>query len=232
MADDAPETPTPEAPDTPAAAPAAAPAAPNYDERFQAIDSRLAQVTDALQAVLGRSQQQPQGGAGPTDISAEDRAYWRSRGYSDADIEHNARIVNDFQLPTLRRAASEIVGHLASTRDEVEVLKAGRNSKEYPDWETVGEKALELKQNAAKGGQFLTIKQAYDAAVALDPEAVATARQAKKQRSAAADLSAQHLSHGGGRASGSKTPQSADDLRAMSREERKKLYDSIPDSVQ
>src|SRR6185503_1214237 len=184
MAEETPEpTPPPPTPEPQPGATPPAPAAPNYDERFQAIDSRLAQVTDALQAVLGRSApQQPQGGTGVGDISAEDRAYWRSRGYSDADIEHNARIVNDFQLPTLRRAASEIVGHLASTRDEVEVLKAGRNSKEYPDWETVGEKALELKQNAAKGGQFLTIKQAYDAAVALDPEAVTNARQAKKQR--------------------------------------------------
>lgn len=227
MADDAPETPATPAADTVVEKPAA----PDYGERISGMEQTLNQLRDAVTGYMGRPAQQVQPGQGGPSISEQDKAYLRSQGLSDADITSLAPQVRPFVDAALRSVAPEFLGLVGNVADQVEELKASRNSREYPDWEAVGDKVNEIRENARKANTYLTVKQAYDAAVASNFDKVSESRAARKASSAGADLSAQHLRHAGSRAQGKQEPQNAADVRALSKEERKAYFEKHGDSV-
>lgn len=222
----------PVAPETPVEA-TPAPAAPNYDERFAKLEQSQGQIADALRALASQGGGQQQQGAAPSQgrgfqVPDDVRTYLRAQGLTDEAIDHNAALVLPFVHAGIRQAAPEVAGAIGQVYDDVTMMKASRDTKNFPDWDTVSEKVAEIRETAKKTGQNVTVRQAYEAAVALDPEAVTTARQAKRANAAAADATAQHLGGNRGRAA-SRGATSADDLRSMTRDERKAFFEKHGD---
>lgn len=118
------------------------------------------------------------------------------------------------------------------------MVKAARNHKKYPYWNELEDSITELREAAAKQGSYLSPDDAYKAAVAVDVAATeskieaAKVRKAAKVAEAASDASVQDspTNHGQGRgAGGRRTAHTAEDVAAMSREDRKKFFEQMGD---
>lgn len=226
------------APDAAATAAASAQAAQRAsDERLAAIDKRLAALADTVQAaVTPRHTAQPNEHARPGEVPAHFRNLLRQQGLTDADIDANAPIVVPFLSAMLATDGAVIANGIQQVKDEVEMVKAARNSKRFPHWGDLEDKIVEAREEAAKQGQYLSPADAYKTAVALDVasgdesriEKARARTKAERENPNSADVSAQNLGthHGNrpGHATVRRTALTAEDIAAMPREERKKLF--------
>src|SRR5689334_23773659 len=93
-----------------------APAAPSpldqLLERQAATDRQIAALADVVRTSMQARQPVAQPGqpAQPLAMTPELRQYLRAEGLTDADIDHNAAIVQPFIRAALRQVAPEIVG--------------------------------------------------------------------------------------------------------------------------
>lgn len=235
--------PTPPAPETPEApTPPASPPAP--DERISGLEARLDRLTQVLEGGLGR-QVQPQSPQQPAmsaaQLSPQERAFLRREGMSDADIDSVYGLVAPVSRMMLAQVAPEVVSLIQQNRDDLETVKAERNTKQYPDWNTtidkakgltIADKVHELRETASKNGQGLSVRNAYEAAVALNVDAVVTARETARKSSPAHDATIQGSlgRNQGGVRGGPAGPMTREQVRAMSPEERKAYWDKIGDT--
>lgn len=226
-----------QAPNPDAAVQTAAATAQRADaERLAGIEKKLAAMADTVQAALTpRYTAQPSEHARPGDIPAHFRNLLRQQGLTDADIDANAPIVVPFLSAMLATDGAVIASGIQQVKDEVEMVKAARSTKKFPYWGDLEEKILEMREDAAKNGQYLSPADAYRAAVAVDVAAgndsrieKARTRARADRESSAADVTAQNLgTHHGqrpGQATVRRTALTAEDIAALPREERKKLF--------
>ena len=232
--------PTPPASETP---PASTPPPTPADDRIAGVEARLDRLAQVMEAGLGRQVQPQQPGqpVQPGQLGPAERAYLRREGMSDADIDSVYGLVAPISRMMLAQVAPEVVGLIQNTRDDLETVKAERNTKQYPDWntvidkskgETIADKVQQLRADATQRGQALSVRNAYEAAVALNVDAVVTARETARKSSAAADATIQGSlgRNSGGRAGASGAPKSREEIRGMSPEDRKAYWDKIGDT--
>lgn len=240
MADETPTiTPAAPAPDAAAeaAAQAAATAATRAAEsaRLEAIENKIGALADTVRAAV--TPRQPQGGGTPGELPGHFRQLLKQGGLTDADIDANAPVIVPFLSAMLATDGAVIASGIQQVRDEVDMVKAARNSKSFPYWTEVEDKIVELREEAAKQGQYLAPRDAYKAALALDVQSdtsrveAAKARRKAESASSAEDVSAQNLGthHATPRAASRRSALTGEDVAAMSREERRKFYDQIGD---
>lgn len=232
-----------ETPATPEATPAATPAAPAVSpdtERLAAIDKRIAALADTVQAALAPRRGAPASEpAAPGSVPSHFRGLLKQQGLTDADIDANAPIIVPFLSAMLATDGAVIASGIQQVKDDVEMVRASRNAKRFPYWNDLEDKIVELRDEAAKQNQYLSPSDAYRAAIALDVQApesrieAAKARIRSERESNSADVSAQNLGvhHGArqGQATVRRTAMSAEEVAALPRAERKKLYESLGD---
>ena len=172
----------------------------------------------------------------PGDLPPHFRAKLREKGLTDADIDHNAPLITPFLVAMLETDGAMIMGSVEQNRQEVEMVKASRNKKKYPHWDEVEERVEGLRESAAKEGRYLSVADAYSAAVANDvaaPESriVAAKERIKAQASKADSADVQDIGpqHGQTRIV-HRTAATADDVASMSREKRKEFFEKIGDT--
>lgn len=208
-------------------------------ERLDAIEKSLAGLADVVKAAVAPRPVVQSGEVKPGNVPPHFRNLLRQQGLTDADIDANAPIVVPFLAAMLATDGQVMIGGIQQVQDEVEMVKAARNTKKFPYWSEVEDKVGELREEAKKNGQYLTPGDAYKAAVALDVASdtsrIDAARAKAKERASANsnDLSANEpgAHHGSrpGQGGVRRTALTAEDLAAMPREDRKKYFDSIGD---
>lgn len=246
MADDtapltSPGVPAPE-PSEPATPPAPAPSSPT---ELQELRETVSQLRDVVQTMARPATSMRGSGEAPSQpgtITPQERMYLRQQGVSDADIDQIGPLVRPFAMLELAKVAPEVVQLINQNRDDVQILRAERDSKQYPDWGTVidkskgltiGDKAAELRAQAMERGQPLSVRQAYEAAVALNVDAVVTARETQRKSSVAHDATVQGSlgRNTGGRAGSPASGSiSREQLRSMTPEQRKEFFDRHGDT--
>lgn len=228
--------PAPDAAAEAAARSAAADAARAADvARLEAIENKIGALADTVRAAV--SPQRTQGGGTPGELPAHFRQLLKQGGLTDADIDANAPVIVPFLSAMLATDGAVIASGIQQNKDELEMVKAARNGKSFPYWNEVEDKIVELREEAAKQGQYLSPRDAYKAALALDVQSdtsrveAAKARRKAESASASDDVTAQNLGthHATPRATSRRSAVSAEDVAAMSREERKKFFDQIGD---
>lgn len=202
--------------------------------RLDAIEKRIGALADTVTAAV-TPRQAAQGSGKPGEVPAQFRQLLRQQGLTDADIDQNAPIVVPFLAAMLATDGATIAQGIQHVRDEVEMVKAGKNSKAFPYWDTLEDKIVEMRENAAKQGQYLAPKDAYQAAVALDVASadskIAAANAAKAARAAAAasDPNVQDFAPNQGARQGAshtrRSAMSADEIAGLSRADRRKLFE-------
>lgn len=239
--DDAVVTPPTPAPDPAAQAAAEAATARKADsDRLAGIDARLSALADTVKGALApRAPVQSGEHMAPGTVPAHFRQLLRQQGLTEADIDANAPVIVPFLSAMLATDGAVIASGIQQVRDEVDMVKAARNTKSFPYWSDLEDKIIELRDEAQKQNQYLSPKDAYKAAVALDVQSdesrveVAKARRKEAAASSAADVTAQNLGvhHGSKPTAGTvrRTALSAEDVASLSREDRKKLFESIGD---
>lgn len=171
----------------------------------------------------------------PGDLPPHFRAKLREKGLTDADIDHNAPLITPFLVAMLETDGAMIISSVEQNRQEVEMVKASRNKKKYPHWDEVEERVEGLRESAAKEGRYLSVADAYSAAVANDvaaPESriVAAKERIKAQASKADSADVQDIGPQHGQTRVRRTAATADDVASMSREERKAFFEKIGDT--
>jgi hypothetical protein len=198
------------------------------------VTQRIAALTDTVQGALVARTPQSSGHATPGQLPPQFRAILRQHGLTDADIDANAPVIVPFLSAMLATDGAVMLSGVQHVRDEVEMVKASRNKKAFPYWNEIEDKIVELRESAAKAGQYLSPADAYRAAVAVDigtPESrIDAARTRAREASSAADVTAQNLGPNHGSRQGHATVRtptalSQEDLAQMTRAERKKLFD-------
>lgn len=234
MADEPTTTEGVQAPATPAA-----PAAIDHAPRLDAIEGSIKALADTLKATMARPAATPVSSDGKIVLPDHFKNLLRQQGVTDKEIELNGPIIVPWLTAMLATDGARIAGGVESVRGEVDMLKASRQAKKYPNWGEVEEAVIELRDSALKEGRFLSVQDAYAAAVANDiasPKSKiveAKARIARKadedgEGSNSDDLSAQTTQHQGtkpGAGGVRRTALTAEAIAAMSREERKKLFE-------
>lgn len=229
-------------PEAPAAETPAAPAAPTIDpKRLDSIEAKIGALTDTVRASLSQRAQHMQAGneMTPGYVPAAFRQLLKADGLTDADIDANAPVVVPFLKALLATDGAVIASGVQQAKDEIEMVKASRNSKKFPHWNEVEDYIVEAREEAAKQGRYLAPADAYKVALARDVSSdesrveAAKARRKAESSSSADDVSAQNLgaNHGSRKTAAHvrRTAVTADDVAAMSREERRKFYDQIGD---
>lgn len=222
------------------AADAAAAAATGQPAPKAADDPRIAQLLSQVSAlqdtVKGALAPRPVQAApdGKFPINPQLRQIMRQNGLTDADIDHNWQVVGPMFAAVLQTEGGALLSELQLVKDDVAMAKMARNEKKYPDFAIVAEKMDELRASALKQGQYLAPEAAYKAAVAESLDQVSEARAQRRQRESEAsrnsDRSPTDHGTGAGRAQGTRrTAMTAEDLANLSREDRKKFFESIGD---
>ena len=199
------------------------------------MEAQLSALTDTVKSTL-QARQMPTP-SGKLEVPVHMRQLLRQGGLTDADIDANAPIVLPFLAALEGTSGANFQWQLQQMKDEVEMVKAARNAKKYPDWEAVADDVAELREREAKEGRYMSVNAAYHASVAANLDRVAERRAEQKRVAAerAADLSAQHVTDhgvGAGRQQARVTqPTSGADLAAMSREDRKKFFETHGDAI-
>ena len=235
-----PNAPAPDSPE-PAAPPTSQPETPN---ELAELRQTVAQLRDVVQTMARPAQSMPAdrgAQATPGRVTDQERMYLRQQGLSDKDIDEVAHLVRPFAMLELAKVAPEVVGLIRQNQDDVALIRAERNTKEYPDWNTtidkskgltIGDKVAELRSQAADRGQPMSVRQAYEAAVALNVDAVVTARETQRKSSVAHDATIQSSlgRSTGGRGGMNAGQLSREQIRALSPEERRAYWDKIGDT--
>lgn len=246
MADDTAPLTSPNAPasESPEPATPPTPAAPASPTELQELRETVSQLRDVVQSMARPASSVRGSGdtpASPGTITAQERMYLRQQGVSDADIDQIGPLVRPFAMLELAKVAPEVVQLINQNRDDVQLLRAERDAKQYPDWGTVidkskgltiGDKAAELRAQAMERGQPLSVRQAYEAAVALNVDAVVTARETARKSSTAHDATVQgSLGRNTGSVRGGPSgPVTREQLRSMSPEQRKEFFERHGDT--
>ncbi len=201
------------------------------EERWAKIDQRLNALADTVQSALA-PRQTNQGSAKPGEVPAHFRQLLRQQGLTDADIDANSPIIVPFLSAMLATDGAVMLGGIQQVKDEVEMVKAARNSKKFPYWSEVEDAVAQMREDATKNGRYLSVADAYQAAVATDIAASESKIEATKTRrraeSHSEDVSNNELpgNRGGTPRSGQRrTALSQDELAALPRAERKKLIE-------
>lgn len=217
-----------------AAAAAAGPTAPKAadDPRIAQLLSQVSALQDTVKGALApRPVQAAPDGKFP--INPQLRQIMRQNGLTDADIDHNWQVVGPMLAAVLQTEGGALLSELQLVKDDVAMAKMARNEKKYPDFAIVAEKMDELRASALKQGQYLAPEAAYKAAVAESLDQVSEARQRRQRESEASrnsDRSPTDHGTGAGRVQGTRrTALTAEDLANLSREDRKKYFESIGD---
>lgn len=217
---------------------AAAPAAATPDEskaRLEAIEKRIGALADTVTAALQprTTTPAPGGAVDAHGIPANFRAALKQHGATDADIDANAGIILPYLKALLQTDGAVILGGIQEVRDDVEMVKASRSKKKYPYFSELEDTIGTLRDEARKNGRYLSVHDAYQAAVAVDVASsesrIDAARAKSKHDSHSADADAQNLgaNHGAGRGASRtvvRTAASTEDVANMSREDRKKWF--------
>jgi hypothetical protein len=133
-----------------------------------------------------------------------------------------------------------MIGGIKQVDDKVAMLEAAEDGENYPYWKDVLPTVRKLRKAAEKEGRYLAPSDAYQAAVASDiasPDSrIEKARERIKAAAASsnsADVSANSsLSHQGsrpGQATVRRTAMTVEDVTALSRADRKKLFEELGD---
>jgi hypothetical protein len=203
------------------------------EERWTKIEKRLDAMADTVQASLAPRQTAP-GAAKPGEVPAHFRQLLRQQGLTDADIDANSPIIVPFLSAMLATDGAVMLGGIQQVKDEVEMVKAGRNAKKFPYWGEVEDTVAQMREDAMKQGRYLSVSDAYQAAVATDiasPESkIEVAKTRKREQSHSEDVTTStdvlRVSHGTRSTGGPRrTAMSQEEMAALPRAERKKLIE-------
>jgi hypothetical protein len=238
MADENPNpTPTPDAPPPATPDPAQVARDKAADDRLLAIDKKIAALADTVAGALAPRapiQGHPGQPMQPGQVPDHFRALLRQAGATDADIDANAPVLVPWLQAFLATDGAVFAQGIQHVRDEIDMVKAARNSKAFPYWSELEDKIAELRDEAQKQGQYLAPKDAYKAAVALDVASsesrIESAKTKARERVAAnaGDPSVQdHGTHQGTKPNAGGVPRTAltaEDIEKLPRAERRKLF--------
>jgi hypothetical protein len=225
-------------PDTASAETPAAAAVPDPSTaRLTAIEQRLVALADTVQAALAPRPTVQQGAVtvDAQGLPGNYRAALKRHGVTDADIDTNAPIIVPYLRAMLETDGAVLVGGIQEVRDDIEMVKAGKNTKRYPYFAELEDQITTLRDDAQKAGRYLAVADAYRTAVALDVAGTESRIDAARSRAKAdahanaTDADAQHLgaNHGAGRGAArtvTRTAATAEDLAAMSSVDRRKWF--------
>lgn len=210
-------------------APGPDPAVAELKAQNAQLQSQLAALNDTVNAALSARQAGGQGGGGT--VTPQLRQQLKARGYSDADIDHNAPLI----LPWIEIMAPELVAMVESRSsglDERLTQKEMEDDGEtYPYARGLRAEMKKLKADAKKENRTLSHEAAYHTAVSLNLDKVKQLDTQRRAESAGSDAGAMsslgHRASAGASARAAKPsePQTAADLRQMSREDRLKFYE-------
>src|SRR6267142_3168136 len=130
--DDAIVTPPAVAPDLAAQAASEAAATRKADsERLAGIDARLSALADTVKGALAPSRPPVQAGehTPPGSVPAHFLSLLRQQGLTDADIDANAPVIVPFLSAMLATDGAVIASGIQQAKDEIEMVKAARNTK-------------------------------------------------------------------------------------------------------
>src|SRR5947207_3228370 len=112
--------------------------------RIVALEQRVGALTDSLRAVMGPART-TSGAGGSVVVPDNFRALLRQQGMTDADIDANGPLIMPFLGALLATEGRGIVAAIEGIRTEIDMVKAGRNHKKYPDWADLEEKIVEIR---------------------------------------------------------------------------------------
>lgn len=198
------------------------------DPRLARMEATINELGAALKATLNPP---------PRATDADGLPSWvvdscKRRGMSDAEIKQNAPLI----LPFIEGATAQVLPILGGLSDELNIIKAERNTRDFPFWNTelakgksISDEVVRLRKDAADSGRYMDVTTAYHTAVALNVDKINSEQRAVdtavSHRSAAATASGSASSVRKAAYEPPTPPQSKADLDAMTREERLKFYE-------
>lgn len=234
MADDA----TPDGAAAAAAAIAAAgtatPTATAEATRIAGLESKVDALVDAFRTAMApKAPIAPGDGTGRAVLTPQMRGMLRQQGLSDPDIDALAPQIMPFLAALVATDGMALMGEIAGTKEEVALLRAARDPKRFPHFALLADEIDAVRDAAAKAGRPLTVRAAYETAVAGNIDKIAEARETAKARTLDADTASDLplTDHGGKtRQQGSRrTALTATEIAMLPAAERKKVWDIIGD---
>jgi len=156
----------------------------------------------------------------------------RQRGLSDADIAANAPIIQPFLESAIQLYGAELLGVVGQQRDEFDEFKASQSKDEFPFWGDLKPEIAQIRKEARQANQYLSPKQAYQAAVAQNFDKLVEKRAAQIAAGGAptgaagraASMTAEGDLSNVGRPARGQGPRTAADAAALPPDDREKLY--------
>lgn len=226
--------------------PPAPPPPPSPDTA--ALQATIAELKDTVKALAGAN---PRAAAtAPTGTSIAGLhplvvQHARAKGMTDAEIERNGPLIAPLVEGYLGLVGPEIMGGIASVREELEEVRLSGNVKDAPHYDLLKDEVKQLRADAKNRGETLSLKAAYAVAVVNNIDKIVKSEREKTEEPAVATAPARRAAAAsndvGGRGSRSapsstnldpRTTSSNDllaGLSAMSAADRKKWYDQHGD---
>jgi hypothetical protein len=152
-----------------------------------------------------------------------------SQGMSEADLNANSPLVMPFVNAMSGAIAAEFLGMLNTMRDDIKLIRMGRDTESYPYLDKLEDDIATLREGAQKEGRYYDPVTAYNIAYArnekrLKQEAGETTPAGARSRDLSAQAAIPRASMRGVTAEEPRPTRTAADVASMSREERDAFF--------
>jgi hypothetical protein len=203
------------------------------DRKLAEATGKLSQMEDTLKAFARPPQPIEQAPPGKRGIPPHLRREIAARGMTDAEIEANSPLILPIVEAYLGQAANEVLGIIQGVQDEVAMERMARQVKKFPHMDALYDAIVQIRQQAQQAGRYVDPATAYQIAFANNYERLGAGGEAAALPSASAQtLRSRDAAAGAGLrtmraavAQPTTEVRNADDLRAMTREERRRFFE-------
>jgi len=211
------------------------------DEKIASLEGTLRNMEATLTSLAGRMAP-PQQAAAPSrpmlkgaDIPPHLRQHMLSQGLSEADLEANAPLVLPFVNTILGAAAQEMMGIIASVKDDIQIIKMAGDTDRYPYLAKLEDDIGQIREAGQRDGRYYDPETAYQIAYARkEKELRAGESYASPATTRSRDASASTTFAASGTrmaaAEEPKTPKTATDLQSMTAEQRAAFWAANEDT--